>query len=300
MKRRNGVRILIASLALLLIPYAPTGRVVRAVSPERFRLLDGYMIIVPVFVNGAGPFEFLLDTGTNTTLVDERLAAELALRPTERVSLETIAGVETVPLARLRSLTLAGKTLAGLEALCTDLRGVRSIDAKIRGVVGWNFLSEFNFLLDYAERRVAFADGQASEEHQPLGVKFSVEEDEGRPMVRARFSESETTPSLRLIIDSGVPRLALFGRAARMLDDERLGGVWFKVSTVAGSGGARGSLARFFQVGNKTFRDLPVVLVYDGAATGERAEDGLLPTTLFRSIYFDREKFIIFNPRMQN
>ena len=299
MKRSHAVRNLIASLALLLTPYALAGRVVRANPAERFRLLEGYVIIVRVTVNGAGPFDFLLDTGTNTTLIDEELAAQLALRPDGRVFLDTVAGTQVVPYARLATLSLAGRTVAGLEALWADLRSVRSIDAKIRGVVGWNFLSESNFLLDYAARRIAFTDEPASA--PPDGIRFPIEEDDGKPLVRARFATAGGPSAVRLAVDSAVPRLALFGRAARMLDVGSLGSRWLQVSTVTGRGGARESLLKSLQVGNETFDQLPVLLMMGGAAGGvDRAEDGLLPTRLFRSIYFDRERFVIFNPRVQN
>ena len=39
----------------------------------RFRILHKTMVAVPVFLNGRGPFEFLLDTGTETSLIDPAL-----------------------------------------------------------------------------------------------------------------------------------------------------------------------------------------------------------------------------------
>ena len=299
MKRNYVVRRFVASLALLLMPYAHAGRMVRAVSAERFRLLHDYLIIVPVSVNGEGPFNFLLDTGTNTTLIDDELAAQLGLRPFERVSLDTIAGTRVVPRVELSSLTLAGKTLDGLEALCVDLRSVRSIDAQIRGVVGWNFLSEFNFLLDYAERRVTLGDGREGDLLRPLGLKFPIDVEDGRPLVRVRVPPFRETAAarLRLIIDSAVPRLALYGRAAPALDDGRREGLWVEVSTAVGNGDVRGGVVKSLQVGDETFRHLPVLLVSRGAEDEPLAADGLLPTSLFRSIYFGKEGFVILNPR---
>ena len=45
----------------------------------RFRVVANTMIVVPVTINGAGPFDFLLDTGSSDTVVDRRLAEELHL-----------------------------------------------------------------------------------------------------------------------------------------------------------------------------------------------------------------------------
>src|SRR6266700_6414666 len=44
-----------------------------------FRLVKGHQIILPVSVNHAGPYNFLLDTGTQISMVDTSLAAQLHL-----------------------------------------------------------------------------------------------------------------------------------------------------------------------------------------------------------------------------
>ena len=40
-----------------------------AATKTRFRLVQNFIIVVPVVINNNGPFEFLLDTGTTTTIV---------------------------------------------------------------------------------------------------------------------------------------------------------------------------------------------------------------------------------------
>src|SRR3954466_1626114 len=46
-----------------------------------FLLVNHHQIIVAVSVNHSGPFNFLLDSGMQITLIDPSLAAELHLRP---------------------------------------------------------------------------------------------------------------------------------------------------------------------------------------------------------------------------
>ena len=41
--------------------------------------VNGYQMIVTVSVNHSGPYDFLLDTGTQFTMIDPKLAAELHL-----------------------------------------------------------------------------------------------------------------------------------------------------------------------------------------------------------------------------
>src|ERR1700730_3540488 len=38
------------------------------------------LMVVPVMVNGSGPYDFALDTGSSATAIDPRLAKNLALR----------------------------------------------------------------------------------------------------------------------------------------------------------------------------------------------------------------------------
>jgi len=63
---------------------SPNGRLPSTV---RFRLDEGRGVIVPVWINGTGPFEFAVDTGVGTTLISERAAtaANLSRRGSQRV-----------------------------------------------------------------------------------------------------------------------------------------------------------------------------------------------------------------------
>jgi hypothetical protein len=50
-----------------------------------FRLRDGYLMIVQTMVNGAGPFNFLLDTGATHTVIDPALRGSCRLRSLARL-----------------------------------------------------------------------------------------------------------------------------------------------------------------------------------------------------------------------
>src|SRR4051794_5335513 len=45
------------------------------------RLVQGTLFVVPVQVNGTGPYDFLVDTGAQVNSIDETLAAQLHLTP---------------------------------------------------------------------------------------------------------------------------------------------------------------------------------------------------------------------------
>src|SRR5208337_2228820 len=44
-----------------------------------FHIINGQQIVLPVSINGSGPYNFLLDTGAQITTIDSTLAAQLHL-----------------------------------------------------------------------------------------------------------------------------------------------------------------------------------------------------------------------------
>lgn len=293
MKARNKSKFLILTATLCcLCAFASVQTL--AASITQFKLLNGYMIVIPVTVNGAGPYEFLLDTGTNTTLVSAEFARALRLRPVDRVELVTVNGAQAVPRAWLNRVTVGAKSAANLEALFSDLREMRAIRPEICGVLGMNFLSQFNYLINYRERRIEFEDEDEMEKSL-RGARLPVERDEGRVLITYAGKGC-----LRLVLDSGTPALILFNTDARVtgLKWEQGGSQLLRLSSELGSGLARQRRLRSFEIGGAEFYDLPVTLwdAKDGGA--DRVEDGLLPTSIFRSIYFNhRKNFVMLNPK---
>src|ERR1017187_6251615 len=64
-------------LTALSIPTALMAQVKQLNDLVKFQLRDRYLIVVQATVNGAGPFSFLLDTGSTHTVIDPGLARQL-------------------------------------------------------------------------------------------------------------------------------------------------------------------------------------------------------------------------------
>ena len=60
----------------------------------RMLVRDGHPIVGGVFVNGHGPYQFLLDTGTNVDLIEAHLAEAIGLTPTFRTELSSSVGAK--------------------------------------------------------------------------------------------------------------------------------------------------------------------------------------------------------------
>jgi predicted aspartyl protease len=127
-----------------------------AAGEVEFRLAGpgGAALVVPVHVNGEGPFDFVLDTGATLTCVSEETAERLALpeRPAAGIGVG-IGGSGRLRLVEVDSLRLGGAAAEGLPACLLDLAHTEVIGVRIDGLLGLNFLSNFLVTLDF-EREV--------------------------------------------------------------------------------------------------------------------------------------------------
>ena len=245
-----------------------------------FRLAQKQFVIVPVLVNGQGPYDFLLDTGSTTSVVDRKLAKELGLKPLQETVIRTASGTERVPIARVHQIDVGSHSTQTVLVLCSKMDGVRSLDKSIRGILGFNFLSRFRYTLDYRAKGVRF---EADEPIEGTRVPFDAS---GRSIVVA-------AGDLRLLLDTGATSVFLF--RAEGLDIEMNARAIARVSTNNGRRVSRSGWLRRLAIGDASFARVPVTLVPQTGLANKA--DGLIPGTLFDSIYIDHGNgFAVFNP----
>src|ERR1700748_1758827 len=73
-------------------------------SPGKFarvpcRIVTRYQIVLAVSINHSGPYDFLLDTGTQITMVDPSLAAELDLKTQDSARVAGVGFLASAPFA---------------------------------------------------------------------------------------------------------------------------------------------------------------------------------------------------------
>lgn len=115
----------------------------------------GAVLMVAVHINGAGPYNLVLDTGATLTCIDERLSRQLSL-PRKAGAIGVGAGVggsERVALVQVDSVRLGSSTVTNLTACVLDLRHLRELGAGgVNGLLGLNFLTNFHVTLDFEQR----------------------------------------------------------------------------------------------------------------------------------------------------
>lgn len=115
----------------------------------------GAAILVPVQINGTGPYQFILDTGATLTCVDQELATRLQLpEPVGMIGHgATVSETGTVGLHRINTLVVGGATASQLTACALDLQRMRQVGLRADGLLGLNFLKSFKVSLDF-DRKV--------------------------------------------------------------------------------------------------------------------------------------------------
>jgi predicted aspartyl protease len=88
----------------------PTSAVGDAVSAATRRDFGG-RVVAPVYVNGQGPFRFIVDTGANRSVLSSAVAAQLGLTPTSIGEVHSISSVALAPLVNVDSITFQGLRL---------------------------------------------------------------------------------------------------------------------------------------------------------------------------------------------
>jgi hypothetical protein len=120
-------------------------------------------VILEAYINGAGPYAFLLDTGSQITMIDDSLVSELKLTPTTGAS---VVGVSLQgkggKYALVDSVRVGPEASIGkLYVLAFDMKDMHAAGYVVRGLIGEDFLSHFDAMIDNTHNRVCFtvADG---------------------------------------------------------------------------------------------------------------------------------------------
>ena len=109
-------------------------------------------MIVPVRINGKGPYEFVLDTGATFTCVDKNLAEELQL-PEWRGPLGTVVitgGDGEMGFVKIEMFEVGDTAKASELVACKlDLSRMQPPGFGIKGLVGLNFLKSYHVTIDF-------------------------------------------------------------------------------------------------------------------------------------------------------
>jgi len=139
------------------------------IKPVAFHNSRQHQMVVQVSINGAGPYDFLLDTGTQMTVIDRSLAAELGLPTSGNAIVAGISLQGQIKFAQLEMLKLGKHASINQRVLVYDMNKLQSARFAIRGLLGEDFLSRFNLFIDHARGVLCIDDTGAMEASFKVG-----------------------------------------------------------------------------------------------------------------------------------
>jgi predicted aspartyl protease len=228
----------------------------------KFRLAGGAqpLILLPTRVNGAGPFDFILDTGAGTSLLSAELAQQLNIKILGTKEGQSAGGKVSVSLAKVESLALGQAKIEDVEVGVVDLGHIaKTIGTRIDGDVGYNFLKHFRVTIDYESGEIRFDDpkrienfGGPSKAEIPMRLASPA-----KPLVLVDVYANGRGP-FQFAIDTGTSTTAIAPEVAQQLgiDGSPIGPLTTGGSQVNVTAGNLKS----FQVGGARIDDLVVVV----------------------------------------
>jgi predicted aspartyl protease len=133
-------------------------------------------MLVPVFINGQGPFNFLVDTGANASCIADRVARQLDLPLTTPTKVNTMVGTRSWPRVVINELRIGERVRRGVRAPALAIR-----EPEFDGVLGVDWLKNQRLLIDFAGKNLE------------IGKSKPERSEEGRVVVPARRREGQLT-----------------------------------------------------------------------------------------------------------
>jgi hypothetical protein len=282
MRNRN---LLCALLYLgVLVPFAAVAETAEShqTITVSMRPYKGGRPVVALKVNGAGPYDFLVDTGATVTVLDTALFDELGLRAEGSSTVTSSAGVTIQNRSVVKEISLD----------CLSFQNVMVVSMKspvtygypgVRGILGENFLRHFDILFDNQHRKMILDPGQSladslAGERLPITYAPLPQEDENRfrPMISVRV---ERYGRASLLLDSGAATLVLL----QWREQWTAFGHGMRLRTVNGSLPCESTTDRV-SFGKGTVSDF-MMLKCPTATVKAQDRQGVLPTAVFKQIF---------------
>ncbi|MBO0910683.1 MAG: aspartyl protease family protein [Acidobacteria bacterium] len=165
-----------------------------------FRLYQDYLIVVEGNLGGLGNQNLLLDTGTDSTILDKRIARKLQLK-LGPARVDAIGHDVDGGRGVLATCQVGPITCRNYNVLVQDLSFLeRGLGAPIDAIIGLDILSSVSFTVDYRRKRILFGVPESLEN----GVAF----ESGPPLVTVIMTLNGRPT--RLLVDTGASSLMLF------------------------------------------------------------------------------------------
>jgi len=105
------------------------------------------LIVVPVTINGHGPYRFLLDTGASNTILSAAVADSLKIPQRRRGMILTAGGNVDVSVRTIRTVNVGTAQLENIDIAVGDFDLMKKLH--VDGLLGGDYLRRFKVDIDY-------------------------------------------------------------------------------------------------------------------------------------------------------
>lgn len=175
---------------LISLPPSPATEPIQ-LSVEPFERLT-----VPVRLAQAGPYSFLVDTGSDRTVVSRQVASTLSLPIGDRVQVHSIAGEVKVLTATVRDLQIGPGSIARIEAPVLDSKNMGA-----DGILGTDTLESRRVVFDFTSGTMSIvASGATDLRDEPGSIVIEARRRNGRLIVADAVAEGR---HIMVVLDTG-------------------------------------------------------------------------------------------------
>ena len=117
-----------------------------------------HRMTVPISVDGRGPYDFLIDTGAERTVISSELARELSLPEGKSIVMHSMSGVGEVPTVLIPQLQVSKKKVSGIHA-----PALKQVHIGAFGMLGIDALQAQRITFDFERQKMTIVPSSTPE-----------------------------------------------------------------------------------------------------------------------------------------
>jgi predicted aspartyl protease len=209
---------------------------------------------VKVRIDGRGPFNFVVDTGAERTVISRELASALDLAPGQTATVHSMSEVSQIRTVVIPDLRIGSRSVLGIHA-----PALAHSDLGASGMLGVDSLQTQRVVFDFGRREMTITPSRRREERWPEGTIVVT----GRRLLGRLVLVDASLDGQRIwvVIDTGSEISIGNGRLRAALQRSGRLGVMAPIRMMSVTGGvvdAEYTIARRVRIGGIDIHDLPV------------------------------------------
>ena len=150
---------------------------------------------VPVMIDGDGPFDFMIDTGSQATAITYEINEALGIAPHASATLVGMASRRSVPVVELGSLKVGNHEVFDLVSPVLSRANVGA-----DGIIGLDALQDLRVLIDFRDETIAVEDVSAKSSRRGFEIVVRARQELGQLLITNALVEGIAAT---VIIDTG-------------------------------------------------------------------------------------------------